>query len=450
MPYIHEFSQLRIIASDALLEKMKQDGSLTQALNVAKLPGILDAVAVMPDAHLGYGFPVGGVAATDGFISPGGIGFDINCGVRLLTTNTTHKAVADKMQLLVDDLFKKVPTGMGTESNIRLTHEELDEIMKRGVQAAIDKGFGNQDDALHCENNGTIEDADPSNVSPTAKKRGKNQLGTLGSGNHFLEIQVVDKIFDEARAKAYGLFKDQIVIMIHCGSRGLGHQICSDYLRSFEDAFPKIVETLAEKDLMYAPIETDLGQQYISAMKCAMNFAWANRHIIGQSVRDVFAQHNIDVKTLYDLGHNNAKLELHKGKQVYVHRKGAARAFPAGHDELTIFKEVGHPVLVPGSMGTASYVLVGTQNGMAKSFGSCCHGAGRTMSRRQASETFDAEVIEKELNDKGIIICAKSRRGIVDEAPAVYKDIDDVVDVCSKADIAQPVVRMKPLGVIKG
>jgi len=444
---------IRVFASQGLLEKMRADGSLKQAEHVAQLPGIIDASLVMPDAHLGYGFPVGGVAATDaehGFISPGGIGFDINCGVRLLVTTATRDTVKQHLHAIINTLFKTVPTGMGTESSMKLSHEELDRVLVEGVPYLIGRGIGNEDDASHCENNGVIAGADASLVSPTAKKRGKNQLGTLGSGNHFLEIQVVENIFDEQTATAYGLSKDQVVVMIHCGSRGLGHQICTDYLRLFESNFPDIASSLVEKDLMYAPITSHEAKQYIAAMHCAMNFAWANRHVIGDRVRDVFSSCGFRVRTLYDLGHNNAKLEEHNGKQVYVHRKGAARAFPKGHHALELFQDVGHPVLVPGSMGTASYVLCGMPENMTLSFGSCCHGAGRQMSRRKASNTFTVEQVEKQLAQKGVLLQAKSKRGITDEAPGVYKDIDEVISVCHQAGIATPVVKLRPIGVIKG
>lgn len=452
-PGIYEEDNVRVFASPSLLQKMREDGSLRQAQNMAKLPGIIDVACVMPDAHLGYGFPVGGVVAADaqkGFISPGGIGFDINCGVRVLVTDATTQTIKPVLHDILTTLAKDIPSGVGNESSLKLSHEELDVVLATGVHEMIRRGFGTDDDALHCENNGRIAGADPSKVSPTAKRRGKNQLGTLGSGNHFLEIQRVDMLLDEQTAHAYGLHHDQIVVMIHCGSRGLGHQICSDYLRRFEDMFPQIAQTLAEKDLMYAPLHTQEAQDYIAAMHCAMNFAWANRHVIGHHVRQVLAKHGFSATTLYDLGHNNAKLERHKGCEAYVHRKGAARAFPAHHEELTVFKEVGHPVLVPGSMGTASYILKGTHLGMERSFGSCCHGAGRSMSRSKASQTFTYEQIAAELEQKGVVLQAQSHKGIVDEAPAVYKDIDEVVRVCATAQIALPVAKLMPLGVIKG
>ncbi len=446
-----------IYASDKLFELMKKDVSLKQIKNVAALPGIQKRAIAMSDAHQGYGFPIGGVAAFDskaGIITPGGIGFDINCGVRLLATNLSKEQVQEKIKEVIDLVYDKVPVGVGSESKIRLTHEELDKVLENGVDWAIEQGIGTKDDKENCESYGKMPEADSTKVSSRAKKRGKNQLGTLGAGNHFLEFQAVDKIYDKEIAKKFGITKKgQVMIMIHCGSRGLGHQVCSDYLRKMEDTFPEIVAKLPEKDLIYAPLSSEMAKDYFAAMSAAANYAWTNRHIIGHNIRKAFERifPNSKLTTVYDVAHNIAKKEVHDGKELMVHRKGATRAFPANHpDNPKHYLETGHPVLIPGSMGTASYVLVGTDKGMQECFGSSAHGAGRVMSRRAAKNSIDGFEVKAKLNKMHIEVKNPNPKGLADEAPEVYKDIDEVINVTVTAGICKKVVRVVPLGVIKG
>lgn len=452
---------LRVFASEKLFEKLKEDNSLQQGINVAGLPGIQGKSLMMPDAHYGYGFSIGGVAAFDsetGIISPGGIGFDINCGVRVLSTPLKKDEVEPKIKELLENMFKSVPSGVGSESKIRLDDDQLFSVLESGAHWAEKNGFGTKEDLAHCESTGKLPSADPTKVSARAKKRGRKQLGTLGAGNHFLEVQVVEKIFDKEVADIFGIsFEGQILVMIHTGSRGLGHQVCSDYLRQMEDTYPDIVAKLPEKDLIYAPIQSQLAKDYFGAMSAAANYAWANRHIIGHYVRKAFKDtfKTKDLKTIYDVAHNIAKLEEHeidgKMKKVYVHRKGATRAFPPGSEEIPEdYKKVGQPILIPGSMGTASYILVGTQKAMSESFGSTAHGAGRMLSRFAAKKQFDGETIRKDLEKKGIFIRAASVKGVVEEAPAAYKDVDEVVKVSDDAGIGKLVVKLRPLGVVKG
>lgn len=447
------------ILNENLLDKVEED-ALNQARNVACMPGIVGNVVTMSDIHIGYGFPIGGVAAFDeheGCITPGGIGFDINCGVRLLSSNLTKEEVKGKIKELTEEIFKNVPCGVGSESKIRLTDKQLDDVLKNGASWALENGHGNEDDVSHCEANGQLEHADPSKVSGRAKARGRKQLGTLGAGNHFIEVQVVDEIFDEKTAEAFRLKKDQIVVMIHCGSRGLGHQVCSDYLRQMEDTYPEVIAKLPEKDLAYAPIDSKIAKDYFAAMSAAANFAWCNRHIIGSQVRKAFESvfPESELKTVYDVAHNIAKLEEHtidgKKRKVYVHRKGATRAFPPGHEELSgDYRGFGQPVLIPGSMGTSSYVLVGTEEAMKISFGSSAHGAGRVMSRTKANSMFKGSEIVKELEEKNIFIKSASWKGISEEAPQVYKDVDEVIDTVSSIGLGKLVAKLKPLGVVKG
>ena len=450
----------RIFASEKLLEKMKQDRSLGQAKNVACLPGIYKYACVMPDGHEGYGFPIGGVAALDvktGGISPGGIGYDINCGVRLLQTNLTKEQMYPKIKDLLDALFKSVPAGLGG-SNITVTTEVLDGLLNKGAKWAVENGYGNQDDLDHCESNGCMEQADASRVSDKAKNRGRKQLATLGSGNHFLEIQYVDEIYDVETAKAFGITeKDQVVLMIHCGSRGLGHQVCSDYLREMERTFPEIIAKIPDKELIYAPAGHKLCDDYLKAMSAAANFAWCNRHIIGHQTRLAFKKvfPDVELKTVYDVAHNICKVEEHKidgeMKKVYLHRKGATRAFPPGHPELAeAYRAVGQPIILPGSMGTASYILVGTEEGMETTFGSTAHGAGRVMSRHEALRKFKGEQVKKDLEAQKISLKSASWKGVAEEAPGVYKDIDEVARVSDETGIGRKVVRLRPIGVIKG
>ncbi|MFC1728338.1 RtcB family protein [Nanoarchaeota archaeon] len=448
-----------VYASEKLLEIMKKDKTLLQAQNFAHLPGIYKAM-VMPDGHQGYGFPIGGVAALDfetGGISPGGIGYDINCGVRLLSTNLIKDEAEEKIDLFLDALYKNVPAGLGS-SNITVDLVELDKILNTGAKWAVENGYGTKEDLDHCEEYGSMPGADSSAVSDQAKKRGKKQIATLGSGNHFLEMQYVDEIYDEETAKVFGIEKKgQIVIMIHCGSRGLGHQVCSDYLREMEKEYPDLVAGLPDRELIYAPAGSNICKRYYGAMAAAANFAWCNRHVIAHQVRlaykEVFGKD--EIKTVYDVAHNIAKIEEHEfeGKKikVYMHRKGATRAFGPGRKEVPeAYREVGQPIIIPGSMGTASYVLVGTEKGMQETFGSTAHGAGRTMSRHAAIDQFRGEKVKQDLLSKGIHLKQTSWKGVAEEAPLAYKDIDEVVNVSHKAGIGNLVVRLKPLGVIKG
>lgn len=452
---------LKIFASEKLMEKMQSDRCITQGMNVASLPGIQGWSIMMPDAHQGYGFSIGGVAAFDmktGVISPGGIGFDINCGVRVVATNLTKDEVAPRIQELLDVLYKVIPSGVGEESQQRLTDEELEEVLAKGAKWLVEQGIGNQEDLDNCEGSGCLDEAKPEYVSRRAKSRGRRQLGTLGAGNHFLEIQVVDEIQDENVAKVFGITKPgQIVFMIHCGSRGLGHQVASDYLRIMEESYPELIEKLPEKDLAYAPINSETANKYFGAMCAAANFAWANRHKIAAQTKEVFKQlfPHAEFKTIYDVAHNIAKKEKHfidgREKEVMVHRKGATRAFGPGHSELpAAYREVGQPVLIPGSMGTASYILVGTNEGMKASFGSTAHGAGRLMSRFAAKKAYDGQEIKESLAEKGITLKVGSVKGVADEAPGAYKDVDEVIKVSHDAHIGRVVAKVVPLGVIKG
>ena len=451
---------VRIFASKKLMDKIKEDRTIEQARNMATLPGVLKNIVVLPDAHEGYGACIGGVAAHDaenGVISPGEIGFDINCGMRLLRTNLNREEVEIKIKELLHQLSRDVPAGVG-RSNIKVSDEELDNVLEKGAEWAVKNGYGNKEDLEFCEENGGMMTADASKVSKHAKQRGCNQLGTLGSGNHFLEIQYVDEIFDKKIAEAFGIEKEgQIVIMIHCGSRGLGHQVCSDYLREMERAFPEVVAKLPDRDLIYAPIKHRLGKDYFAAMSAAANFAWCNRHIIGDKTKKavkMFFQ-NAEIETVYDVAHNICKAEEHeiegKMKKVYMHRKGATRAFGPGNKEIPKkYQKVGQPIIIPGSMGTASYVLVGTEKAEEISFASTAHGAGREMSRHEALRRWTGEEIKKELESKKIFIKSASWKGIAEEAPGAYKDIDEVVEVSHQLGIGNKVARLKPIGVIKG
>jgi len=454
---------VKIYASEKLLKKLSEDNSLQQGVNVATLPGIYKASIMLPDAHQGYGFSIGGVAAIDvekGCISPGGIGFDINCGVRLLTTPLNKGDVEPKVKELLNSLFKNVPSGVGSHSFIKLSDSELEGVLKDGAEWAVEHGYGFKEDLERCEEGGRMKQADASKVSPKAKSRGRNQLGTLGAGNHFLEVQFVDKIYDKKVAQAFGIKQEgQVTVMIHCGSRGLGHQVCSDYLRKMEEADPELMKSLPEKDLIYAKAGSQLAKEYFAAMAASANFAWANRHIIAHQVRksleEVFGLEPEKIKTVYDVAHNIAKIEEHvidgEKKKVFVHRKGATRSLPAGHPNTpNVYKDVGQPVLIPGSMGTASYLLVGTEKALEETFGSTAHGAGRVMSRSKAIKTFRSEQIKKELEQQNIFIKAASWKGLTEEAPQVYKDIDEVVKVSHEAGIGNLVARLKPMGVVKG
>ncbi len=382
-----------------------------------------------------------------------------NCGVRVLSTNLTKEEVEPNIKELLEEIFKNVPVGVGRNSKLKLADSELDEVFKKGARWAVEHDLGNEDDLVHCEENGCITDADPNKVSHVAKARGRTQLGTLGAGNHFMEVQFVDQIYEKAIAKKFYIHdKDQISVMIHCGSRGLGHQVCSDYIRKIEDAFPEIRNSLPDKDLIYAPVDSKLSKDYFGAMASAANFAWCNRHIIAHEIRGAFRKifgEKAELKTIYDIAHNMAKLEEHTidgvKRKVYVHRKGATRCFPAHHEGVPeTYKDVGHPVLIPGSMGTASYICVGTEKSLEETFGSTAHGAGRVMSRHRANELFRGEKVRQELEEQHIYVKSGSWKGLSEEAPLVYKDIDEVIKITEGAGIAKPVVRLKPLGVVKG
>jgi tRNA-splicing ligase RtcB len=453
----------RIFVSPKLLASLEQE-TLDQTANVATLPGIQKYAMAMPDAHSGYGFPIGGVAAFDrdtGIISPGGVGYDINCGVRIIRTNLSIEDIRPRMKELVEQLFQAVPSGVGSKSKIRASDKELNDAFLHGAKWAVESGYGMKEDIEHCEENGFMRAADPEKVSDKARSRGKPQFGTLGSGNHFLEVQYVDEVYDEEVAKVFGLHKGQVTVMIHCGSRGAGHQICDDYLKILERATHKYGITLPDKQLACAPAESTEGQNYFKAMAAGANYAWANRQVITHWVREVFTKFfrrdvdDLGMHLIYDVAHNVAKLEEHtidgEKKMVYVHRKGATRAFPPEHPDVpAVYWKVGQPVLIPGSMGTPSFVLHGTQKAMELTFGSACHGAGRTSSRAAALKTLNGETVQKELAARGISVRATQPSVIAEEAPSVYKSSEDVVDVVHQLGIARKVVRLMPMGVAKG
>jgi tRNA-splicing ligase RtcB len=442
----------RILLSDALLRYL-EPAAIQQVANVATLPGIQRWSLAMPDVHTGYGFPIGGVAAfdvTEGVLSPGGVGFDINCGTRLLATTLFKEEIIRGLDELMDALFEAIPSGLGSKGQLRLSELELNSVFSSGAKWAVSRGFGNVADLQHCESKGCLDDADPSKVSPLAKKRGKPQLGSLGSGNHFLEVQCVDQICASETAKVFGLKEGQICIMLHSGSRGAGHQICTDYLKTFQAASHKYSISLPDRQLACVPADSPEGRDYFAAMAAAANYAWTNRQIMSFFVRDVFEQKFGTIAALiYDVAHNIAKLEKHsvdgESKEVYVHRKGATRAF-----DKDLSYGVGQPVLIPGSMGTASYVLEGTQQAMATTFGSTCHGAGRVLSRKSARRSLTWQGVSENLKRKHIAIRTDDRSAVPEEAPEAYKPIDEVINVVSKVGISKAVARLIPIGVIKG
>ena len=454
-----------IYANEKMMKSVIRDNALEQVANVATLPGILKKSMAMPDIHWGYGFPIGGVAGMDideGVISPGGVGYDINCGVRMLTTNLTVKDVSPKLKELIDTMFTNVPSGLGSKGKVRVDSRTLIQVLEEGAKWAVESGYGWQEDLEHLEEGGGMEGADSEKVSQKAIDRGKSQLGSLGAGNHFLEIQRVDKIINEEAAKRMGVNElDQIIVMIHTGSRGCGHQIASDYIRKMEVAYRKYGIDLPDRQLACAPIDSPEGRDYFSAMACGANFAWTNRqmilHWIRESFEQVFGQkaEDMGLSVIYDVAHNIAKFEEHdvdgRRMKVCVHRKGATRAFGPGRPEVTSdYREFGQPVLIPGDMGTHSFLLLGTDGAMTQTFGSTCHGAGRVMSRRQATRMFRANEVRSQLQRKGIYVHAASMKGIVEEAPDVYKDILDVVRIANGAGISSTVARMSPMGVVKG
>lgn len=449
-----------IYASEKLMDKIRMDKTLQQAMNVAHLKGIQRASYTMPDAHQGYGFPIGGVAAFDmeeGIISPGGVGYDINCGVRLLRTDFQVEDILDKRADLLDGLFKEVPCGVGKGGITKLSKDVLKDVLEKGAQWAVDNGYGSQKDLLTMEEGGHMTKADVSAISDKAMKRGMPQLGTLGSGNHFLEIQKVEKIYDQEIAKAFGITGEgQVTVAIHCGSRGIGHQIASDYIREMESKYGHA--HLPDRELINAPINSELGQKYYKAMCAAVNFAFANRHMIMHWTRNVFEKvmgSSEGMDLVYDVCHNIAKFEKHKvddeWKQVCIHRKGATRSFGPGREEIPEkYRSVGQPVIIPGSMGTSSYLMVGTTKAEEISFGSTAHGAGRLASRHEALKKYRGDQIREQLRAQDILIKASSMRGIAEEAPQVYKDIDEVIRVSDKLEIGKPVAKLVPLGVMKG
>jgi len=454
----------RIIANKKLMDNMDL-GVFNQLSNVATLPGICTCAFCMPDAHWGYGFPVGGVAAFDGkngIVSPGSIGFDINCGMRAVKTTLSYKDVKPKIKQLVDALFDAVPSGVGRGGFVKINHSEFDELVTKGVSWAVDNGYGVKQDIKRCESFGTIKSADPNFVSQKAKSRGIGQIGTLGSGNHYLEIQTVDSIYDPKIAKQFGIEnKDQIIVMVHCGSRGFGHQVGTDYLKSFDEYLRKNTISIPDRELAYAPIDSEDGQNYLKSMACAANSAFVNRQVILHRIREVFSKvfkqtpEELGLELIYDVAHNIAKFEKYKvdgkTKEVLVHRKGATRSFAPGNNELAPeFQKTGQPVILGGSMETGSYLLVGTKFAEEHTFGTTAHGSGRTMSRNQAKREVRGDKLQKDMEKKGIYVKTASYSGLAEEAGIAYKDIDEVVKVLDGFGISKKVVKLKPIGNIKG
>ncbi|MBN1862546.1 MAG: RtcB family protein [Dehalococcoidales bacterium] len=454
-----------IYASQSMLEHIFEEQVFEQVANVAFLPGIVGNSLAMPDIHWGYGFPIGGVAATrikDGVISPGGVGFDINCGVRLLRTNLTLDEVKPKIEKLVNELYDNVPSGLGSEGKMRVSEKELNQVLKQGSRWALEKGLGEPEDIVVTEEAGCMKQADPDKVSTRAKKRGIPQLGTLGSGNHFLEIEAVTEIYDSEAAGVMGITGvGQILVLIHTGSRGLGHEVCGDYVRRLGEAVKRYGIDLPDRQLACAPVSSVEGQDYLGAMACAANYAWTNRQCIAHWTRESFARvfglsrREIGLEQIYDVCHNIAKVEEHtvggKRETLCVHRKGATRAFPAGHRDLPArYRDIGQPVLIPGDMGRGSFIALGTERAMAESFGSTCHGAGRLQSRSAAKRSLKGAEVARELAGRGITVKTGSLGSLAEEASQAYKDVAEVVEVTDKAGISRKVVRAAPVGVIKG
>jgi len=455
---------VRIFATRKLIEAVMDDKSLEQAVNSATLPGLVGHVVVMPDMHQGYGFPIGGVAATrfpDGVISPGGIGYDINCGVRLLASQIPYEDVESRLDALASALDHNCPSGVGTKGHIHLTEAELDQVCRDGSRWAQKQGYASPADLRRTEESGCLEGADPGKVSKRARERGRPQLGTLGSGNHFIEVDLIEQIFDREAAQTMGLVEGCLAVQIHCGSRGFGHQICSDYVNEFQKVVQRYNIHLPDRELVCAPLTSPEGQNYLAAMRCAANYAFANRQVLAHYARKAFedvlagSTRHWQLHQVYDIAHNMGKIEQHviEGERikVCVHRKGATRAFGPGYEGLPEeYRQMGQPVLVPGSMGTASWVLVGTQGSMERSFGSSCHGAGRVMSRARAKKSVWGEDLRASLEGKGIHIRAGSMGGLAEEAPEAYKDVDEVVQTVTEAGIASKVARLVPVAVVKG
>ena len=454
-----------VYADEAMLDAIKEEQSLEQVANVAFLPGIVSRSMAMPDIHWGYGFPIGGVAATrvsDGVISPGGVGYDINCGVRLLRTNLTENEVKPRIKELVNALFHDIPSGLGSEGKIRVGEKEIDEVLTEGAHWAVKRGFGLPRDLDATEETGRMKGAIPDKVSARAKKRGAPQSGTLGSGNHFLEVQIVREIYDEVASKSMGIDRiGQVLLLIHTGSRGLGHQVCDDYLRIMEEAVKRYDIDLPDRQLACAPVESKEGKDYFAAMACAANYAWANRQCITHWARESFVKvfgknlEELGMQQIYDVAHNIAKIEEHTVDgnkiKVCVHRKGATRAFPAGHKDIPQrYKDIGQPVLIPGDMGRRSYVAVGTEKAMTETFGSTCHGAGRLQSRGAARRSLRGVDVANELRAKGITVKTDNMSSLAEEASQAYKDITQVIEVAHQAGISRKVAMASPIGVIKG
>ena len=450
-----------VYASAALIEQIRKDQSLVQAMNVATLPGIVGSSLAMPDIHQGYGFPIGGVAGIDiecGVVSPGGVGFDINCGVRLVRTTLTEGDVRPRLKELIDQVFRDVPCGAGSEGRVRIKRGELDDVLVSGARWMVENGYGDLRDAELAEAGGALQGAQPSKVSDRAKERGLPQLGTLGSGNHFLEVQFVEEVDDDAAPGAMGIYEGQVVVLIHSGSRGLGHQVCTDYVALMNQVMPRYKITLPDRQLACAPARSEEGQAYLGAMAAAANFAWANRqgimHFLRGAFRRVFGE-SARLDLVYDVCHNIAKFESYQAggrkREVLVHRKGATRAFPPGHREVPLaYRQIGQPVFIPGSMGTASWVLAGRQGAMNETFGSVCHGAGRLMSRTAVRRGKDVRQEQRKLEARGILVRSESRDGILEELPEAYKNVDEVIEVVHNAGLAAKVARLRPMGVIKG
>lgn len=448
----------RVYADEKLLQKVFEDKSLEQLVNVATLPGIEKYALAMPDMHEGYGFCIGGVAGmrtNDGIISPGGVGYDINCGVRVLRSDLSVKDSQSHLEVLMNQIQRDVPSGVGRGGPMKFDSQAMKNVLGKGVGYLVEKGYGEKEDIENCEEQGAMAGADASAVSEKAKTRGRDQLGTLGAGNHFLEVQRVDEIFDEEVARVFGLFKDQVTVMIHSGSRGLGHQTCTDYVSILHRALPKYKIRLPDPELACVPFNSQEGRRYFSAMAASANFAWANRqlmmHLIRKAWQKIFGPSaGSGLKLIYDVAHNIAKIETHNGQRLVVHRKGATRAFGPGQKELPpVYQKIGQPVLIPGTMGTASYILIGAQKA-AETFFSVCHGAGRLLSRHAAIRAVRGSELRKQLEREGIIVRCLSDKGLAEEAPLAYKDIDNVVEVVEKVGLAKKVARLKPLGVVKG
>jgi tRNA-splicing ligase RtcB len=450
----------RIFADEEILSEIRDDRSLEQLQNVATLPGIIDAALAMPDVHQGYGFPVGGVAATlppDGVVSPGGVGYDINCGVRLLALPLSEDDLGERRVDFVHQISRGVPAGAGQRGMIRLSAEELDDVLVKGARSLVERhGVGIPEDLERTESAGLLPGADPGKVSERAKRRGSEQLGTMGSGNHFVEVQRVDRVLDAGAAGAFGLTEGQVTVLIHSGSRGLGHQVCTDYVKRIDAALARYGIVLPDRGLACAPMSTPEAKEYLAAMACAANFAWANRQAIAHRVREAaIASLGRAVaegtSQIYDVAHNVAKMETHGDREVWVHRKGATRALPAGSPDIpAAYRDTGQPVFIPGSMGTSSFVLRGMPGSLERSFGSACHGAGRRMSRTGARRQIGGAELRRQLESEGIVVRCPTQRGLAEEAPFAYKEVERVVRVVHRAGLAAPVARLRPLGVVKG